>query len=373
MKISDYPFTREAAEHVRSAGYSLDSLINKSHFEPVRVRAVERLEGAVKGEIPDRRVNTEIEVLMELLSYPLARVMISCLGDEMLSRRYALAEAKLAHKRMGKERAENLILLANDLGLSPSREGDLLKMHFSEYIRAAHRLKSPGWKLVNRDLKEGYLTVTLTELARLMEEVARDRVLRGLPLQVGEDVCSSLKERIKPIRQELEAFRARQRVDLGKVTEGAFPPCIQKMLSLVASGSNLAHTARFALTSFLLQINMSTDQVVEVFNTSPDFDEERTRYQVEHIAGSSGTKYKPPSCATMATYGNCPGEDELCKRVSHPLSYYEKRTRSLKRQAPPLKSESNKPLSEKSLSERTMSKKPLHEKLPTERPSPDKP
>src|SRR5512136_153189 len=97
------------------------------------------------------------------------------------------------------------------------------------------------------------------------------------------------------------------------------------MLSLVAKGSNLAHSARFALVSFLLQINMSSDQVIALFNTSPDFDLERTRYQVEHIAGSSGTKYKPPSCATMATYGNCPGEDELCRQIRHPLSYYERR------------------------------------------------
>jgi len=56
------------------------------------------------------------------------------------------------------------------------------------------------------------------------------------------------------------------------VEEGAFPPCIKKMLSLVAKGTNLGHSARFALVSFLLQINMSSDQVIALFNTSPDFD-----------------------------------------------------------------------------------------------------
>ena len=98
---------------------------------------------------------------------------------------------------------------------------------------------------------------------------------------------------------------------------------------LIGKGTNLAHTARFALVSFLLQINMSPDQVIALFNTSPDFDEEQTRYQVEHIAGSTGTQYKPPSCATMTTYGNCPGEDELCRRVGHPLSYYERKVWTL--------------------------------------------
>ena len=159
--------------------------------------------------------------------------------------------------------------------------------------------------------------------------MAREKVLKGLPLQVDEKICLNLAEYLNPLRAELEIIRARQKVDLGKVEEGAFPPCIKKMLSMVAKGINLAHSARFALVSFLLQINMSPDQVIALFNTSPDFDEERTRYQVEHIAGSSGTKYKPPSCATMTTYGNCPGEDELCRRVRHPLSYYERKVSAL--------------------------------------------
>jgi hypothetical protein len=65
---------------------------------------------------------------------------------------------------------------------------------------------------------------------------------------------------------------------------------IEKMLEQVAVNANLAHSARFALTSLLLYIDMSVDQVVGLFNNSPDFDQEKIRYQVEHIAGSSGTK-----------------------------------------------------------------------------------
>jgi DNA primase large subunit len=327
MRISDYPFTQEAAEYVRSLGYSLESLLEKTSFKTIRNRAEERVQGAINGQIPDKRANTNAEDLTELLSYPLARVMVSCLDDSILMRRYALAESKLAYKRMQNEKDE-LIALGNDLGLHPQKSGTW-KIHFSEYIRAAHRMHSPKWKLTNRDLSEGYLTVNDEELKRLLEEMAREKVLKGLPLQVDEKICLDLAEYLNPLRAELEIIRARQKVDLGKVEEGAFPPCIKKMLSMVAKGTNLAHSARFALVSFLLQINMSPDQVIALFNTSPDFDEERTRYQVEHIAGSSGTTYKPPSCATMTTYGNCPGEDELCRRVRHPLSYYERKVSAL--------------------------------------------
>lgn len=301
----------------------MESLIDKPYLQPVRSRAKERVQGAIIGQIPDRRAHTDPELHAELLSYPLARVILSCIGDELLIRRYAVAEAKLAHSRMQRDPSE-ILSLAADLGFSP-RGVEPWKLHFSEFIRAAHKMRTPRWKLVNRDLRDGYLTVTNEELTRLMEEMVRERVQKGLPLDVEERICQRLEDYINPIRSELEALKAKSRVDLGKVTESAFPPCVKKMLSQVAANANLAHSARFALTSFLLQINMSVDHVVGVFNTSPDFDQERTRYQVEHIAGASGTKYKPPSCATMATYGNCPGEDELCRRIRHPLSYYERR------------------------------------------------
>lgn len=327
MRSSDFPFTQEASDQVRSLGYSLDDLIGKTSFKSVRGRAAERVGGAISGSIPERRASSDVGHLTELLSYPLARVMVSCLQDPLLLRRYALAEAKLAFKRMH-EADVNLVLLAGDLGLHPQGSGPL-KLYFAEYIRAAHRMHSPNWKLTNRDLKGGYLTVTEEELKRLLQEQVRERVLRALPLSVDESVCERLSEYLNPLRADLEALKARKRVDLGKIEQGAFPPCIKKMLSDAAKGINLAHTARFALVSFLLQINMTAEEVVALFNTSPDFDEEKTRYQVEHIAGASGTKYRPPACATMATYGNCPGEDDLCRKVRHPLSYYERRIRSL--------------------------------------------
>ncbi len=328
MRISDYPFTETAAAQVRDAGYSLESLLGKTSFKTVRGRAAQRVSDAISGTISEGAANTEVEQLTELLSYPLARVMVSCLDDSILLRRYALAEAKLAYKRMQDEK-EGLEAIADDLGLHPQGPGPY-KIHFSEYIRAAHRMHSPKWKLTNRDLQQGYLTITEEELKRIMQEAAQEKIQKGLPLAIDEKTCASLQEYLGPLKEQLDIIRARDRVDLGKVEEGAFPPCIKKMLADVAKGTNLAHSARFALVSFLLQINMTPEEVVSLFNTSPDFDEERTRYQVEHIAGASGTRYKPPACVTMATYGNCPGEDELCRKIRHPLSYYERRMRIFK-------------------------------------------
>ena len=326
MSLSGYPFSGEAAARVKETGYSLEGLLAEPNPQPrlsrlARKRALDRVLGGVTGEIPDGPAHP----LAELLSYPIARVIVSCVDDDLLTRRYALAEAKLAGKKMVREDLSDLLLLARDLGADPQAGQDGIRLPFTDYLKAAARMKSPGWKLVNRSLEAGWVAVTGQELARILEERARERVQRGLPLPVPPEICGKLRREIDRVEEELSARKAEERVDLGEVTEEAFPPCIRGFLAEVANGVNLAHTARFALTTFLLSVGMGVDEVVALFKRSPDFDDEKTRYQVEHIAGRGGTAYRPPSCATMATYGNCPGMDRLCRWVSHPLSYYERK------------------------------------------------
>jgi len=95
------------------------------------------------------------------------------------------------------------------------------------------------------------------------------------------------------------------------------------ILANLKDGVNVPHTARFGVTAFLLNLGLSVDEIIEIYKNSPDFDEERTRYQVVHIAGESGsTRYTAPSCATMRTYGNCVDIDDVCEKINHPLSYY---------------------------------------------------
>ena len=62
---------------------------------------------------------------------------------------------------------------------------------------------------------------------------------------------------------------------------------------------------------------------MRLFATAPDFKESFTRYQVEHITGTtSNTKYSPPKCDTLVSSGVCPGPNALCRQIRHPLSYY---------------------------------------------------
>ncbi|MBS3778292.1 MAG: DNA primase regulatory subunit PriL, partial [Candidatus Thermoplasmatota archaeon] len=103
------------------------------------------------------------------------------------------------------------------------------------------------------------------------------------------------------------------------------PPCIKGILAEVQAGENVPHMGRFALVSFLNALKLTTQDIIDLFNTAPDFDEEKSRYQIDHITGEgSSTSYKPPGCDKLKTYGLCPSEeiDEICKKTIHPLSYY---------------------------------------------------
>ena len=86
-----YPFTKEAAEYVKSLDLRLEELDAPEYVQIVD-RAEERLEQALMEGIvsPISYVSTEVEIL----SYPIAIALVVHFGDDFLKRRYALAEAK---------------------------------------------------------------------------------------------------------------------------------------------------------------------------------------------------------------------------------------------------------------------------------------
>jgi len=319
------------------ADVPLEDLVGSAAFEGVRLRAKEIVLRAVReGEIEKPAVLDEAHARRELFSHLLARVLVSCVGDPFLLRRYATAEAKAAYRQMladfysgaGRELVHRL---SEDLGVHVVFDGGaVVRVHFTDYLRLASGMRDEKWKLVNRCLSKGWVRVSLEDLARLLQEAVRERALEGASLPVDARVCEALRPYSEEIKRELERRRAawgggepRAGVD-----EDCFPPCISELLRHIRSGMSVPHPARFAVTSFLLNLGVSVEDIVATFANLPDFDEEKTRYQVEHIAGIRGNrkKYSPPSCDTMRTYGNCFRNAE-CEGVSHPLAYYERKLR----------------------------------------------
>ncbi len=330
--LANFPFVNDAAKYVEALDFQLDELFSEKAFEQIRERGKERVLEAISEGITRNVCSDRVGAEKELLSYPVARILVSCINDGYLIRRYALAEAKSAYERVKELKDIKLKELADDFNIDAEINERAVIIHFTDYIRYASAIHEPKWKLVNRNMDCGKVTLIKEDFSRVLEEAVRKRIESSLPLEVPAKICTSLERYLLEIRNSLTTRKSEFSIEEFKeIMPDCFPPCIVHALSNAQAGVNLPHSMRFALTSFLLNIGMNTDGIMELFKVSPDFDEERTRYQVMHIHGATGTTYTSPSCATMITYGNCYGKEALCERISHPLSYYRKKAWMLKK------------------------------------------
>ena len=326
FKFAYFPFVNAAAKYVEALDFKLEELFTERAFEPIRERGKSRVLEAIGDGISRKAYPDRVSAEKELLSYPVARILVSCINDKYLIKRYALSEAKSAFEKVKELRDDEIKELALDFDINAVFDGKGSVIHFTDYIRYANVIHEPKWKLVNRNIDRGRVSLSREDFSRIMEEAIRKRIEYGLPLAVPPEICESLGQYLEEIRNTLTTRKSEFSIEEFKeIMPDCFPPCIVAAISNVRGGVNLAHSNRFALVSFLLNIGMNTDGIIELFKVSPDFDEERTRYQVNHIHGATGTTYTSPSCATMITYGNCYGKEPLCDRISHPLSYYRKK------------------------------------------------
>lgn len=349
-RLCFYPFLTAASSYVEETGVTLEDLTASAAFERARLRGKERVLNAIReGAVRKPVLLSAAQAKIELLSYPFARILVSCIGNEHLVRRYALSEAKSAHNKLledsgtGSSAGTDIIYeLAQEFGMQVDftglpHEHEQVQMPFVDYLRFASNLRDKRWKLVNRGMEKGQVKLRLSEFIRIVQEAIYERVKKDLPLDVPATLCESIRKYTVDIEAELEERRKKFGDSGFESSSGfrvkdpsCFPPCFVSVLSNLKEGVNVPHTARFAVTAFLLNIGLSVDEIIEIYKNSPDFDEERTRYQVVHIAGDAGsTRYTSPSCDTMRTYGNCVDTDDVCEKINHPLSYY-KRSLQLK-------------------------------------------
>jgi DNA primase large subunit len=341
-----YPFRKESAEVLKEAGVTLDRLISSIAYQEARSLGRQRVLEAVEyAKVVSHPMTKETDAMNELLSYPVARMLVSCLGDRKFVHRYAIAEAKLANSRMTEEveRSKELetkrvrksagddgvafvIGLAEGLGLRIHRGDGPLTVDFTDYLRFSSAMKSRSWKLVNQDVRSGRTLISEERLIRLVEQMVTDKIVSELPLPVNDKILSALSDDVEEIRNALEEKRAEQpEKDFGTISIVRFPPCMKKLLEMIRAGENVPHTGRFALVAFLHTLGMDSDAILSTFAMSADFDESKSRYQIQHITGEiSGTEYTPPECSTMRSYGICFDPDDLCNRdwMAHPLTYY---------------------------------------------------
>lgn len=309
--------------------------LESPEYKPILERAQKRIEEAILfGSIEQQFQKDDVEIP----SFPIAVMMAASTNDSSLQRRYALVEAKRATRFLEEEDREKIVEIAKNFHwkIKPIEEDAQtydLTLHFTDFLKNAANLHSKKWKLVNRQMLNGEVYLTKTEASRLLEEEVRRHIEEKLDIKVGS-LPDTITKRVEQLRQLFSERKEKIKMEeLPKeVVIPAFPPCIKRLYDTISSGRNVSHIGRFALTSFLVSVGMTTENVTNLFRALPDFRERLTRYQVEHIAGRRGsrTKYIPPKCETLQTHGVCQNKDEICREIRHPLAYYRRKLKAVK-------------------------------------------
>jgi len=327
--LAKYPFLQDTRQFIKENGPSIDELLYNPPYERARIIGIERLDNALKHrDVGSRSLASESDCIMEILSYPLARMVAVCIGDPYFKKRYALGEASHMYKQLLNESTSFLLSIAKELDVTVqyNTEKNTIKIFFKNYLRnAPTRYKE--WKIVNRGIRNGFLSVSHKDLARILLESLRKRINKELVTRkCDSNVYDLFSSDIKRFQYTLATQQKKmEATPVGKISVEKLPPCMTEVLAAIQSGENVPHMGRFSLVAFLSSLKLSTAEILKLFSTAPDYQEDKTKYQVEHITGaSSSTEYKCPGCEKMRTYGICPVDkmDDLCKKIRHPLSYY---------------------------------------------------
>jgi DNA primase large subunit len=283
------------------------------------------------------------EIELETFSFPIAVMLVAATEDSLIKNRYSLAEAKRASGLLKEEKKEKLLDIANNFNWNIRLVKDTKLPHyvfavgFPVFLKNATGFHDKNWKLVNHLMINGEVYLTRQDVSRLLEEEVRRYIEEKVDTKI-KSLPPGIMARVTQLRQL--AAEKREQIQLEdmpkRVVMEAFPPCIKSIYTRVEAGRPASHIGRFALTSFLLNIGMSEEDVFKFFRSVSDFNERMTRYQVEHIAGTrgSGTKYTPPNCATLRTHGICISPEAECDGAVNPLVCYKKKLRNLPKEKP---------------------------------------
>ncbi len=326
--LARFPFLNEAVKYIKNLNLSIDEILDNFAYRTAWERGKQRLvESLEQGKVLNHGPTTDAENINELISYVIARIITSTISDNYLIRRYALAEAVYSYEGLQDTDTKFIGNVGYQFDLPPQNiDGDDLDLFIIDYLKYSTKVRAPEYKLVNREVNNGLVKVTKREYARLIQEAIRNKIQLELPIPVEKKLKEKIVPKIGDIIALTQSRKKKYEIrDLGKISIIRFPPCIKQLLGMTQAGENVPHVGRFALASFLHHIGLSSEQILSLFTTSPDFDVEKARYQVEHITGKiSGTEYTPPGCDTMKSNSICFNPDSLCNQewMNHPLSYY---------------------------------------------------
>ena len=330
LTISDcihYPFLPRARKYVSDLELNFETLPS---LKEIRNQAKKRVSSTFMLASALSQEPSKIYQI-EIASYALAILYVAGISEPALTERFALFEAQKVNIYLKKEQNSELILEiaeAFDWDIEKSADGSL-SVHFAKFLETSTRGRlhhNSKWKLVNRLMEKGRVRITPFELARLLQEDVKNQIEKSAMQELG-NVPEQIKKDIDELKREFLKRKPQfeEIVQVIKAQESEYPPCIKDMMKRTSQGQHLSHVERFTLVTYLLRQGISVDTIVSLFSNVPDFKEDKTRYQVQHLSGVRMGKepYMPYNCASLQTHGVCAiTDDPICATIRNPLSYH---------------------------------------------------
>jgi hypothetical protein len=80
--ISKYPFLNDSKKYILDNNLSIKEILDDPLYDRARLIGIERLDNAFKNrDVGNRSLVSDSDQIMELLSYPIARMVAVCIED----------------------------------------------------------------------------------------------------------------------------------------------------------------------------------------------------------------------------------------------------------------------------------------------------
>ena len=322
-----YPFLPETGDFVKKLNFTISDLLDSNYniLENAKNRIIY---GFKHGISPTDISNVEIDIF----SFPLALLLVKSTNNSYAFSKFALAESKRIENFLQNERQSVIPKLFEAmLKIQPIEINDDsigkwdYKIPLNSYLPRSLHLRGANWRLVNRLVDQGFVYVKHKEIVELLRSEIYEMIITKLD---ETKIPPSLLENqsISKTVKEIQNSTPRPPLDNRNIVfKGEYPPCVSKAIEMIKNGDQVKHYGKFLMTTFLLRAGKNCDDIVKMYPTSLGFNQNITRYQVEHIAGlkGGGTKYSVPSCKTMKTNDFC-FKTEACGNITNPLQFRNK-------------------------------------------------
>ena len=333
-EIAKYPFLADAGQYLKDKGFTLVQFGVDPDLKELISKAYERIQVAADGKIYksdliDNQVSKEAALPREVFSFLLAIVLLKLCGMHTLIKRFSLAEARRAEKYLEKDLAnisdesknQLAVRVIDDLfSVKVQKQDDYFTIPISDYLKHSINFHEREWKLINRHVENGNVLLSPHETVRLIRKELGTYINSKIVNAKTPTMIPGFEDSVNKLVLLSKKFKT------FTVTTGENPPCVKHALEILEKGENLPHSGRFMLATFLLSKGQTVQQIAPLFKNAPDYNERVTLYQLNHLAGTSGsgTQYSCPSCEKLKTQSLCFATPE-CDNIISPLQFGKKK------------------------------------------------